>query len=84
MGDEDITVRIGTFTVKKASTTSAQLATGLADSLKANVGIEQLCNITVASNVITIAEVEQPWELGKFPVAVMRLKLLLVLSLRMM
>ena len=71
MGDEDITVRVGTFTVKKASTTAAQLATGLKDSLLNNVGIEQLCNITVASNVITIAEVEQPWELGKFPVAVM-------------
>jgi hypothetical protein len=71
MGDEDITVRVGTFTVKKASTTAAQLATGLKDSLLNNVGIEQLCNVTVASNVITIAEVEQPWELGKFPVAVM-------------
>lgn len=71
MGDEDITVRVGTFTVKTASTTAAQLAAGLKDSLLNYVGIEQLYNVTVASNVITITEVEQPWELGKFPVAVM-------------
>ena len=69
MGDEDITVRVGTATVK-ASMTNAQLATALKNALEANMTNENLCSISVASNVITISEVEQPWELGKFPVAV--------------
>ena len=69
MGDEDITVRVGATTVK-ASMTNAQLATALKNALEANMAGENLCSVSVASNVITIAEVEQPWELGKFPVAV--------------
>ena len=69
MGDEDITVRVGTATVK-ASMTNAQLATALKNALEANMTNENLCSISVASNVITIFEVEQPWELGKFPVAI--------------
>lgn len=69
MGNEDITVRVGTATVK-ASMTNAQLATALKNALEANMAGENLCSVSVASNVITIAEVEQPWELGKFPVAV--------------
>jgi hypothetical protein len=31
---------------------------------------ENLCSVSVDSNVITISEVEQYWELGKFPVAI--------------
>lgn len=69
MGDEDITVRVGTATVK-STMTNAQLATALKNALEANMAGENLCSVSVASNVITIAEVEQPWELGKFPVAV--------------
>ena len=69
MGDEDITVRVGAYTVK-STTTTAQLATALKNALEANMAGENLCSVSVASNVITIAEVEQPWELGKFPVAV--------------
>ena len=70
MGDEDITVKVGTFTVKNSSITAAQVAAGLKASLEANADLSKLCSITIASNVLTIAEVEQPWELGKFPVAV--------------
>ena len=69
MGDEDITIRVGTATVK-ASMTNAQLATALKNALEANMTNENLCSISVASNVITISEVEQPWELGKMPVAI--------------
>lgn len=70
MGDEDNTVRVGTFTVKSASTTAAQLAAGLKAALELNTDLAKLCAISVASNVITVAEVEQDWELGKTPVAV--------------
>lgn len=70
MGDEDTTVRIGGFTVKNSSVTANALAAGLAASLEANMANENLAAVTVASNVITIKEVEQDWELGKFPVAV--------------
>lgn len=69
MGDEDITVRVGAYTVK-STTTMAQLATALKNALEANMQGENLCSVSVSSNVITVAEVEQPWELGKFPVAV--------------
>ena len=67
MGEEDTTVRVGGFTVK-SSITAAQLATGLSNSLSANIAGENLAAVSVASNVITIAEVEQDWVLGKFPV----------------
>ena len=70
MGDEDTTVKVGTFTVKNSSITAAQVAAGLKASLEANADLASLCSITIASNVLTISEVEQPWELGKFPVAV--------------
>lgn len=70
MGDEDVTVRVGTYTVKNASVTAADVATGLKASLEANADLASLCAITIASNVLTIKEIEQPWELGKFPVAV--------------
>lgn len=70
MGDEDTTVKVGTFTVKNSSITAAQVAAGLKASLEANADLNSLCSITIASNVLTISEVEQPWELGKFPVAV--------------
>ena len=70
MGDEDTTVKVGTFTVKNSSITAAQVAAGLKASLEANADLANLCSITIASNVLTIREVEQPWELGKFPVAV--------------
>lgn len=69
MGDEDTTVRVAAKTVK-SSMTNAQLATALKDALEANMAGENLCSLSVASNVITVTEVEQPWELGKFPVAV--------------
>ena len=70
MGDEDTTVKVGTFTVKNSSITAAQVAAGLKASLESNADLANLCSITIASNVLTISEVEQPWELGKFPVAV--------------
>ena len=70
MGDEDNTVRVGTFTVKSASTTAAQLAAGLKAALELNTDLAKLCAVTVASNVITVAEVEQDWELGKMPIAI--------------
>jgi hypothetical protein len=69
MGDEDTTVRVAAKTVK-SSMTNAQLAAALKDALEANMAGENLCSLSVASNVITVTEVEQPWELGKFPVAV--------------
>ena len=69
MGDEDTTVRVAAKTVK-SSMTNAQLATALKDALEANMAGENLCSLSIASNVITVTEVEQPWELGKFPVAV--------------
>ena len=69
MGDEDTTVRVAAKTVK-SSMTNAQLATALKNALEANMAGENLCSLSVASNVITVTEVEQPWELGKFPVAV--------------
>ena len=70
MGDEDTTVKVGTFTVKNSSITAPQVAAGLKASLEANADLASLCSITIDSNVLTISEVEQPWELGKFPVAV--------------
>lgn len=70
MGDEDTTVRVGTYTVKKATDTNAQVAAGLAASLKLNIDMAKLCDVSVAANVITIKEIEQDWELGKTPVAV--------------
>jgi hypothetical protein len=69
MGDENTTVRVAAKTVK-SSMTNAQLAAALKDALEANMAGENLCSLSVASNVITVTEVEQPWELGKFPVAV--------------
>ena len=70
MGDEDTTVKVGTFTVKNSSITAAQVAAGLKASLEANADLASLCSISISSAVLTISEVEQPWELGKFPVAV--------------
>ena len=70
MGDEDTTVKVGTFTVKNSSITAPQVAAGLKASLEANADLANLCSISINSAVLTISEVEQPWELGKFPVAV--------------
>lgn len=70
MGDEDTTVKVGTFTVKNSSITAAQVAAGLKASLESNADLANLCSISISSAVLTISEVEQPWELGKFPVAV--------------
>ena len=70
MGDEDTTVKVGTFTVKNSSITAAQVAAGLKASLESNADLANLCSISINSAVLTISEVEQPWELGKFPVAV--------------
>ena len=77
MGDEDTTVRIGAYTVKSASATVNNIAAGLKASLEANLGNENLCAVTVSGAVITIKEVEQPWELGKFPVAVIPFEVVL-------
>ena len=77
MGDEDNTVRVGTFTVKSASTTAAQLAAGLKAALELNTDLAKLCAVTVASNVITVSEVEQDWELGKMPVAIVPFEIIL-------
>jgi hypothetical protein len=69
MGEEDQTVRLGTYTVKAGDTVDT-IAAGLAASLILNTKKEKLIAVTVATDTITIKEVEQDWKLGKFPVSI--------------
>ena len=81
LGEQDITYRIGIYKAKKTDAV-ADIAAGLAASLQAALGLdapanaasianykERLCTVTVAGAAITVKEVDQPWELGRFPVA---------------
>ena len=69
MGEEDMTVRLGTYTARAVDTVNT-IAAGLAASLQLNTKNENLINVTVATDTITLKEVEQDWKLGKFPVAI--------------
>ena len=69
MGEEDMAVRLGTYTARAADTVNT-IAAGLAASLQLNTKNENLINVTVATDTITLKEVEQDWKLGKFPVAI--------------
>lgn len=69
MGEEDQTVRLGTYTVKTGDDAN-KIAAGLAASLNLNTKNENLIAVSVATDTITIKEVEQDWKLGKFPVAI--------------
>lgn len=80
IGELDTTERIGTYRAKK-NDTAALIAAGLAKSLQESLGLdsatnassidhykENLATVTVSGNAITIKEVEQYWQLGKFAV----------------
>lgn len=82
-GAQDFTYRIGTYRAK-TSDAAADIAAGLAASLQATLGLEKgadatdptkykepIATVTVSDAAITIKEVEQYWELGKFSVAQM-------------
>lgn len=80
-GVNDTTTRFGLYKAKK-NDTAALIAAGLAADLQTSLGLEAgadatnianykepLMKVTVSSDTITISEVEQPWELGRFPVS---------------
>ena len=80
-GVNDYTVRFGLYKAKK-NDTAALIAAGLAADLQTSLGLESgadatnianykepLMTVTVSGDTITISEVEQPWELGRFPVS---------------
>lgn len=80
-GAQDFTYRLGTYRAKK-NDTAALIAAGLAESLQMTLGLEKgaaatdvknykepIATVTVSGAAITVKEVEQYWELGKFPVA---------------
>lgn len=71
LGDEDMTVRLGTYTARSKDTV-ATIAAGLAASLKANLkhDVTLLADVSVNDAVITIKETESEWKLGKFPIAI--------------
>lgn len=86
-GAQDFTYRLGTYRAKKTDA-AADIAAGLAASLQATLGLEEgadatkienykepIATVTVSSAVITVNEVEQYWELGKFPVANMPIEI---------
>lgn len=68
-GEEDQTVRIGTYTTRTGDTVD-KIAAGLAKSLQLNTKKEHLIKVAVDADTLTISEVEQDWKLGKFPVAI--------------
>lgn len=89
LGEQDITYRIGIYKAKK-NDTAALIAAGLAKSLQDALGLdaaanaasvdhykERLCTVTVSGAAITVKEVEQPWELGRFPVAYIPIRVFL-------
>lgn len=80
-GVNDTTTRFGLYKAKK-NDTAALIAAGLAADLQTSLGLEKgadatnianykepLMKVTVSGDTITISEVEQPWELGRFPVS---------------
>lgn len=80
-GVNDTTVRFGLYKAKKTDT-AALIAAGLAADLQTSLGLESgadetkienykepLMTVGVSGDTITIKEVEQPWELGRFPVS---------------
>lgn len=80
-GVNDTTTRFGLYKAKK-NDTAALIAAGLAADLQTSLGLEAgadatnianykepLMKVTVSGDTITISEVEQPWELGRFPVS---------------
>ena len=82
-GAQDFTYRLGTYRAKTGDDAAA-IAKGLAESLQTTLGLqkgadatvinnykEPIALVTYASDTITVTEVEQYWELGKFPVAQM-------------
>lgn len=82
-GAQDFTYRLGTYRAK-SSDAVADIAAGLAESLQMTLGLEKgtdatkienykepIALVTVDGAAITVSEVEQYWELGKFPVAQM-------------
>ena len=82
-GAQDFTYRLGTYRAKTGDNAAA-IATGLATSLQLALGLkkngnpatiedykEPIATVTVSGDTITVSEVDQYWELGKFPVAQM-------------
>ena len=69
-GAGDTAVRLGAYTAVTGDT-AAIIADKLGKSLELNTKRENLIKVTVTTDTINIAEVEQPWQRGKFPVAVM-------------
>ena len=80
-GVNDTTTRFGLYKAKKTDDAAA-IAAGLAADLQTSLGLEPgadatnianykepLMKVTVSGDTITISEVEQPWELGRFPVS---------------
>jgi hypothetical protein len=80
-GVNDTTTRFGLYKAKKTDDAAA-IAAGLAADLQTSLGLEAgadatnianykepLMKVTVSGDTITISEVEQPWELGRFPVS---------------
>lgn len=80
-GVNDTTMRFGLYKAKK-NDDAAAIAAGLAADLQASLGLEKgadatnvanyrepLMTVTVSGDTITISEVEQYWELGRFPVS---------------
>jgi len=79
-GANDYTYRYGMYKAKTGDA-AADVAAGLAADLQTALGLdaaanaayidhykEKFCTVTVASDTITISEVEQYWELPRFPV----------------
>lgn len=82
-GAQDFTYRLGTYRAKTGDDAAA-IAEGLAKSLQTTLGLqkgadatkvenykEPIATVTYSGDTITVTEVEQYWELGKFPVAQM-------------
>ena len=80
-GVNDTTTRFGLYKAKRTDDAAA-IAAGLAADLQTSLGLEKgadptnianykepLMKVTVSGDTITISEVEQPWELGRFPVS---------------
>lgn len=81
LGANDYTMRFGLYKAKKTDDAAA-IAAGLAADLQTSLGLEAgadatnianykepLMTVTVSGDTITISEVEQPWELGRFLVS---------------
>lgn len=88
-GAYDYQYRLGLYKAKSGDDAAA-IAAGLAADLQAALGLEKgadptaianykepICTVTVSGAAITITEVEQYWELGRFPVAQMPVEVVL-------